>query len=138
MRLFDSEATVISRADVLAVLEAGPQSTGELSRWLQQPGPVVHAALVTMANDNLVVRVATTRAWALPEMVPSNARAVLVRFCSRKLRQPRLASEIVKADDSPSWWCDLPTREAFDAAAARELPRMQGSKMANKVMVTEG
>lgn len=140
MRLFDSEAAAVNREDVLAVLEAGPQSTSAMATWLSQPSPIVHAALTAMARDELVVRVARTRAWALPSMVPPAARAVLVRTCSRTLRRPpaRPASETVKADQAPSWWCDLPTREAFDAAASRELPRMQGSKMARKVMVTEG
>jgi hypothetical protein len=137
MRLFDSDASAVDRGDVLAVLEAGPQSTGELARWLHQPGPVVHAALVAMSQDQLVVRSRRTRAWALPETIPPAERAVLiVRTCSRKpLRQPT-APASVPADIAPSWWVGL-GRSAFDAAAARELPRMQGSKMANKVLVTE-
>jgi hypothetical protein len=130
VRLFDAEAAAVNREDVLAVLEAGPQSTSALATWLSQPSPVVHAALTAMARDELVVRVARTRAWALPSMVPPGAREkLIVRTCSRKpLRQPK-APTSVSADAAPSWWVGK-DRSAFTRAAAENLERMQGSKMA--------
>ena len=134
MRLFASETHLISRDDLLALLEDGPKPTGVLATWLSQPTPRVHAALSEMGRDGLVKRVGLDHRWALASAAQPQPPKPVTRTPSAALRHPTdtPARIVVKTDESVSWWVGL-SREELTAGALARADQMRTSKEAKNV-----